>query len=141
MADRPRWVPAEDWSQLPIECQEWLGAYEAYVAPEGPCPYCGDLKGYWLCRQECRYVHETIPETGGHRYLFPPPNPCEQCGSRAWEMWDGWCCMICNPGGPWVVGFGPDDDRPPTPLIAMTVKAIAARALGIPADDVALSRT
>ncbi len=53
-------------------------------------------------------------------------------------MEEGWFCLRCWPRGPWVPGFGPEDERRPEPRMALQVKAVAARALGIPADDVGL---
>lgn len=89
----------------------------------GPCPHCGDV--YRDC--SCWYDHE-------------PTEPCSKCGRRAWFMYDGWCCQTCEPEGPWLPGFGPDDDgRRRDPLMAARVQAVAGAALGIPADDVVLS--
>lgn len=84
----------------------------------GDCPYCGDRRGFWDCEAMCRYRYE-------------PPDSCERCGTRSWEMRDGWYCMRCNPDGPWVPGFGPDGDDPKhrPPHLALLVKCIASRAL------------
>jgi hypothetical protein len=71
-------------------------------------------------------------------YDYPPPIPCEKCGTHSWAMEEGWYCTRCYPDGPWVPGFGPDDDRPRDPRMVLQIKAVAAQALAIPADDVSL---
>jgi hypothetical protein len=89
----------------------------------GPCPHCGDV--YRDCL--CWYDHE-------------PTELCGTCGQRAWFMYDGWCCRNCDPNGPWLPGFGPDDDGSHRdPLMTARVQALAGAALGVPADDVVLA--
>src|SRR2546423_10750128 len=78
-----------------------------------PCTECGERPGEPERFGRCR----------GCDYAVPPPVPCSECGARSWAMEGGWFCTRCWPDGPWVPGFGPDDDRPRNPRTVLELKA------------------